>query len=185
MRRRLFTLSLAFLPLLVSGCPVTNPQLGPEECVDNTPPVIGNLEVNSYSDSETGQWVVCFHVDWQDPGLNDAGDRGSDAPNMFGGLVSIEIEGYSSGSVWLDEDTAAPGATEGELNYYGCLEDAAADERLDFALRVRDRCNAASNVKTGTYFLGCGAGEPHQVENPEAGANGCPLPDFLDICGGN
>ncbi|MCO4769579.1 MAG: hypothetical protein KDA24_06065 [Deltaproteobacteria bacterium] len=184
MRLRLLGICLAFLPLLSSGCPVTNPQLVPEECVGNTPPVIGNLEVNSSAIADTDSWAMCLHVDWQDPGLDEAGNRGSDAPNMFGALVSLEVEGYSTPGIWLDEASAPEGATEGEVNVYVCLEDAKEDEQVEFALRLRDRCNAASNSKTGTYVLGGGAGEPHQVENPEAGANGCPFPEGLQICGG-
>ncbi len=184
MARRLTLLVLLVLAAPL-GCPLENPNLVSEECVGNTPPLIGNLEVNSYPlvDSAVDPptvvgWGICFHVDWQDPGLDDAGNRGSDPPNMYGGLVSAELTGYNLEHFWLDEDRIVPGATEGEIDAWWCLEDSEnlEDAIVDFAVRIRDRCDVASNVKTGTYIIGGGSGEAHQVENPELGATGCVLP---------
>jgi hypothetical protein len=181
MDRRLLASALIPLALLAASCgPGAAPVFGDEECVGNTPPLIGNLEVNSVFVEESEMWAVCFHVDWIDPGEDELGNRGSDAPNMYGGLFSIELGGVNATSEWIDEGPSplgvTIGATEGELEWSKCIEDSKEDQQLHFALRLRDRCGAASNEKTGTYYIGGGGGEPHQVENPDAGTNGCTLP---------
>ena len=125
-------------------------------------------------------WALCFHVDWIDPGVDDAGVRGTDAPNVYGGLFSIELTGIQATNQWIDEGPSPLGVTignaEGELEWSKCIEDSVEDQQVYFALRLRDRCGAASNEKTGTYIFGGGQGESHQVENPDAGTLGCLLP---------
>ena len=183
MARRLTLLALLALAAPL-GCPVENPTFGSEECVGNTAPSIDNLEVNSYEITEgegaeemTVGWAMCVHFDWIDPGFTEGGSRGSDAPNMYGGLFSLELEGYSLGHNWLDEESGVtPGQDSGEFEKWLCLQDSEnmEDAVVDFTVRLRDRCDAASNTKSGTYIIGGGSGgESHLVENPEAGSNGC------------
>ena len=176
--------------LLLTGLSLSLPACAPVPtvlpveagCETNTPPAIQNLEVNSWLDEEAEQWVFCAAVDWFDPGLDAAGNLGADAPNIFGGIWSVELEGFDTKSSWIDEGPSPGGitigATSGELERAVCLEDAQFDQQVRFALRLRDSCGGVSNEKTGTYFLGGGGGEPHQVENPEVGGDACNAADY-------
>lgn len=179
--RRLLLLPLVTAALL-AGCPPDTSLPVSEECASNTAPYIDNLEIYSWSPpvaegEEAFGMAMCIHVDWFDPGPDESGNVGSDAPNMFGGLLSVEISGYDAGSDWLDDLPApvgvTPGAPSGELEYVRCLEESQPDELVHFAIRVRDRCGLSSNEKTASYYLGGGPGEAHLVENPEAGEDGC------------
>ena len=146
----------------------------PEECVGNDAPTINNLELNSWQDELSGLWTMCLHFDWRDPG------SGSSAPNMIGGYVSTEVRGFRAESQWLDSEVIPdPAATLGQLNIVFCQEEWAQDTFIDFEMRVRDSCGAASPAKSGKYCLGQGlcdytiAPRPHVLENPEVGGDGC------------
>lgn len=189
--RRLLLLPLLAAALL-AGCPPDTSLPVSEECASNTAPYIDNLEINSWpipaaEDEEPQGWALCLHIDWFDPGPDENGNVGSDAPNMFGGLLSVETSGYEAPNEWIDDEPApfgvTPGAPSGELEWYGCAAEALADEKLDFTIRVRDRCGLSSNEKTGEYYLGGGAGEAHLVENPEAGDDGCIALQGTNPCG--
>lgn len=187
MRRALLGSSLALLALLATSCaPGDTPYFGDDECIGNTAPRIGNLEINSAYIVLAEQWALCFHVDWEDPGVDETGARGTDAPNMFGGLFSLELGGVLSPNRWIDEGPAPVGVTigapQGELEYRGCfVDEALLDQQVHYALRLRDRCGLASNEKTGTYYLGGGADDVHYIENPEVGASGCDLPPTICV----
>ncbi len=177
MRASLIALS-PMLCLLLAGCTPVPGGLGEsEECVGNTAPEIGNLEVNSWQDEETQQWSFCVHVDWIDPGRDDAGVAGTGAPNIFGGMWSMEILGVTTPSSWIDENPSpfgvTLGANSGELErcYFGDF--LVEDRDINFEVRVRDRCDAVSNEKSGNYYIGGGGAEAHQVENPGVGGDGC------------
>lgn len=182
--RRLLLLPLAAAALL-AGCPPDTSLPVSEECASNSAPYIDNLEINSRPPiTEEGEppaaYGLCLKFDWFDPGPDENGNVGSDAPNMFGGLFSVEVGGFDAESIWLDEDTITQGAPSGTIEYTACLQEAVADELIHFNFRVRDRCGASSNEKSGDYYLGGGPGESHLVENPETGEDGCI--DFDLIC---
>jgi len=182
---RPFATSLIVLSLLAVSCTPVPGGIGQsEECASNFPPEIGNLEVNSWQDSETGQWAFCVHVDWIDPGRDEAGNAGSGPPNMFGGMWSMEIQGVATPSSWIDEGPSpvgiTTGANSGELERAYCGEYLLEDRIINFEVRLRDRCNAVSNEKSGSYIVGGGGGEPHQVENPGVGGDGCNPVNYID-----
>jgi hypothetical protein len=166
--------------ILLQACVAVPTVPEDEACVANSPPEIGNLEINSLYDEATATWEICFHVDWIDPGRVD-GQQGTDPPNMIGGIISMEIRGYAVPSLWIPEGTgmegAQIGATSGELQWYVCpAEGAAEDAPIEFAARLHDRCDASSNDKTGIYYLGDG----HRSENPEATGSACQPTSFLN-----
>ncbi len=182
MRRASLLFLLALLTLSVASCdPGEGTYVGEEECRENTAPRVGNLEINSVYIPLAEQWAICFHLDWEDPGIDEVTEsRGTDAPNMLGGIFSLELSGYSTVSHWLDEGPSPQGVTidapSGELEALRCLEEGQPDQRVDYALRLRDRCGASSQTVRGTYYLGGGSGEAHLVQNPEAGTDGCAIP---------
>ncbi|MCO4769580.1 MAG: hypothetical protein KDA24_06070 [Deltaproteobacteria bacterium] len=173
---------------------------------------MGQIAVASQWNTETQLFEGCVSVNWVDPGLDAAGNQGTDAPNMFGGLFSAEFTAASVPGVWLNEDYAIQGQTDGTVetpicsddwgpsdqlvqnypheddldqgnpnewppDYSGCTdwdedgtlerEDCFAGAVISFAVRVRDRCDATSNVITGDFRLG----SPRQVS--EEGLTGC------------
>lgn len=155
----------------------------PEECVGNGAPEINNLELNSWFDAENEFWVMCIHFDWVDP------FEGASPPNMLGGYISAEVQGFQTDSTWLDDDFIPnPTALGGEVDWILCSEEFQQDSRLDFEMRVRDSCGAASQDKSGEYCIGQGSCDytlpaaPHVLENPEVGGNGCqPRPACIDL----
>jgi hypothetical protein len=105
------------------SAPGTADWIAPSDCDTNTPPATGNITINSAFDDETG-WRVCFSVDWVDPGVDELGNQGSDAPNMYpGGYFSAEFTAASVQSVWLSEEQAGNGATSGTFETGVCSED--------------------------------------------------------------
>lgn len=186
---RAFQIALpSLLCLTLASCTPVPGGIGQsEECAGNFAPEIGNLEVNSWQDTETAQWAFCVHVDWIDPGRDDAGNAGSGPPNIFGGMWSMEIQGVSTPSSWLDEGPSPLGVTlganSGELERSYCGEFLVEDRDISFEVRLRDRCNAVSNEKSGNYFIGGGGAETHQVENPEVGGDGCNPVNYIDADG--
>lgn len=124
-RRLRRQLALAGL-VLATGCTVPGGAdwIDPAgECATNTPPAVGRVAINSIWNPETQLFEGCLSVEWVDPGLDDAGNQGSDAPNMFGGMVSAEMTGASIDSLWLDEDFAAPGQSSGRVEQPVCGDD--------------------------------------------------------------
>lgn len=184
MRRFSYVLLFLTLSPLVACTPVASSIGVSEECVGNVAPEIGNLEVNSWQDSETGEWAFCLHVDWIDPGRDDAGNAGTGAPNMFGGMWSMEVSGLMTPSTWLDEGPSPVGVTiganTGELERAYCGEFLLEDRIIDFEVRLRDRCDAVSNEKSGSYIIGGGGAETHQVENPDGAGDGCNPVNYID-----
>ena len=179
---------LALSSLIAASCKPVATGLGlSEECTGNFPPEIGNLEVNSWQDSESGEWVFCLHVDWIDPGRDEAGTQGTGAPNMLGGMWSAEIEGLTTPSSWVDEAPSPKGITlganAGELERAYCGEHLVDDRVIDFEVRLRDRCDAVSNEKSGSYVIGGGGAETQQVENPGVGGDGCNPINYIDADG--
>jgi len=85
------------------------------ECDANTPPEIGNLVLNSAFFPEQSMWGMCASFQWIDPGRDEAGNVGSDPPNMFGGFYSSEFQGVVTIGTWLDENLVDPLATNGTL----------------------------------------------------------------------
>lgn len=143
----------ALVPVLSSillGCPATTVVPPEEGCEVEGPPIIDNLVINSAVDAEAGVWCVCFHLEWVDPADSTGG-----APNMHGGLFSVNIEGHETYSEWVDlgeDQLAGYKAFETAVIPEGALE----GEVLDFELRMRDRCLDRSNEKRGAYTLGSG-----------------------------
>jgi hypothetical protein len=187
--RASFLALLSVSLLVLSACTPVPGGLGQtEECASNFPPEIGNLEVNSFqSTDETGEWAFCLHVDWIDPGRDDAGNAGSGPPNIFGGMWSMEVSGVDVISEWIDEGASPSGVTlganSGELEQAYCSPYLVEDRVIDFEVRLRDRCNATSNEKSGTYIIGGGGAESHQVENPDVGGDGCNPVNYINAEG--
>lgn len=155
----------------------------PEECIGNTAPGINNLELNSWQDEDTMMWIMCIHFDWRDPV-----DPGTSAPNMLGGFISAEVQGFDTDSEWLDGSLVPDLAAEqGEIDWILCSEDFAQDVYLDFEMRVRDSCGAVSNEKSGEYCIGQGVcdysqpANPYVRENEEGATQGCQRRD--NVCG--
>lgn len=119
--------------LLGTGCaapPGSADWIDPAECGANTAPTIGNITVNSAFDDELLAWRMCFSLDWIDPGRDDAGNLGSDAPNMLGGYFSGEFTAAAVESVWFGADAAPVGTTSGTLETGLCSEEWAPTEEL-------------------------------------------------------
>ena len=124
---------LALLALLAGGCaapPSAADWIDPVECAANTAPTIGNITVNSAFDEELLAWRMCFSLDWIDPGRDDAGVLGSDAPNMHGGYFNGEFTAAAIESVWFDAAIAPVGATSGTFETGLCSEEWAPTEEL-------------------------------------------------------
>lgn len=168
------------------ACAPTNSALPPipEECIDNTPPFIGNLVTSSTCvvganaltcgtpeaeeailQGEEPVWELHTTFRWADPGEKDAGDD----PNMVGGMISGENSIQQFSSLWLydpldftpnEGDPYAAverGATQGEFGLIFTPE-----VTVDFyspvtvAFRVRDACDAVSNEIGCRYLFGTG-----------------------------
>jgi hypothetical protein len=84
-------------------------------CDANTGPEIGNLVLNSTFFPEELVWGMCVSFQWIDPGRDDAGNAGTDPPNLMGGFYSSEFQGMSTTSIWLDSDAIDPAAATGAL----------------------------------------------------------------------
>ena len=102
----------ALLVLLLAGC--FDPGPGPAgwdadpDCANNSPPAIGNVELNSLEiieerdeprddDDDSGEevryYTMSIHFDWVDPGVSGA----EDPPNLVGGgYFSAEIFGFDT-----------------------------------------------------------------------------------------
>ena len=90
-----------------------------EECINNSPPAIGNLEMNSQFDNDEVRWLFSLHFDWADPGIQGA----SDPPNLVGGYFSSELFGYASEDIVFTAGLlqAACGALDPETGASGCI----------------------------------------------------------------
>lgn len=99
-----------FLPLLalilpLAGCPVPGgspvyiTEYG-EVCNANSPPAIGNVELNSFVPPNGTSNLLSIHFDWIDPGVSGA----ADAPNLESGWFTAEIGGYIAEDIVLTED---------------------------------------------------------------------------------
>jgi len=166
---------ISALLLVLAGCTeVPGVYTPPEECVGNGAPAINNLELNSWEEEDTGLWVMCIHFDWLDP------VDGGSAPNMRGGYISAEMQGFQTDSTWLGEaEVPDLSATQGAIDWIFCSEELAQDVFVDFEMRVRDSCGAVSNEKSGEYCIGQGVCDyslppnPYVQENETGGPPGC------------
>jgi hypothetical protein len=92
---------LLLLPLLAACGPATptvngwDPGVSAADCLVNSPPFIGNIEMDSAFVNEA--WYVSIHFDWADPGRQGA----TDPPNLLFGYFSAEARGFDFPSAWL------------------------------------------------------------------------------------
>lgn len=180
----LASLSLAFFML---GCPTFEGppySYGPngENCHQNNPPAVGNVELNSFFVPEWETWMFSIHFDWVDPGVSGA----EDPPNMVRGRFSAEVFNAIAEDMVFTRDMLEAACTwgavqEGELNpcvlsghsSAGCADAASCsqgeltvpylpdfvmqeDDEILLEFRIRDACDATSNEKTATYLIGSG-----------------------------
>ncbi len=117
--------SLLLATALLSACsaPGAADWIEPSDCDTNTPPAVGNIAVDTVWDSEAQLFRGCFAMEWVDPGVDEAGSQGTDAPNMFGGLIITQFTTAPTRSVWLDELLAPPGASTGSYEMPLCSDD--------------------------------------------------------------
>jgi len=133
---------LSLSVLITSGCAVPPTQIDgydeyAEGCDTNSPPAIANIEVNSVPDDQEGfegGYLLSFHFDWRDPNPPDD----SQAQNMVGGYMSINMQGWEFNSRWIDEDLLLNGCAASSFELFcqplgytpgsvGCSASAAAD----------------------------------------------------------
>ena len=189
MRRPLALLASFGLILLTSGCPTfegtpySYDEDG-ENCHANSPPAVGNVEINSLQSEEEETWLISLHFDWVDPGVSGAGDP----PNMLGGHIAIEFFGGSTDDIPLNRQILEDACTwepevEGDPSpcipfghsMSGCADAKencpqgeitgifvpldftwVQDEEIELEFRIRDACGATSNEKAATYEIGSG-----------------------------
>lgn len=189
MRRAAFLPALPLLGAMLAGCPTFE---GPpwsyspygEGCETNNPPVIGNVEVNSFYVVEWETWMFSIHFDWVDPGVEGA----EDVPNMLGGRFTAEMMGADAEDADLTRTILENACTwpppEGEdpdpcdlsgHSMTGCPSGSVdacnqgeitrpylpdwlmqEDDVIQIEFRVRDACDATSNEKAVTYVIGSG-----------------------------
>ena len=186
-------LALAFpailgLAFVMAGCPTFEgppASYGPngEDCHQNNPPALGNVELNSFYVTDWETWMFSIHFDWVDPGVSGA----EDAPNMLRGRFTAEVFNAVAQDVDLTRDILESACSwgpveEGELNpcvlsghsSTGCADATVGcsqgeltvpylpdyilqeDDEILLEFRVRDACDATSNEKTATYTIGSG-----------------------------
>jgi hypothetical protein len=185
--RFLLLLSLALMAPALAGCPADN--IIPvhvndrgENCGDNRPPLIGNVELNSYIPEGAIEYNLSIHFDWLDPGETTA----SQAPNLEGGRFSVEFNDALSLDVDLtmdileaacfpipSEDAENPCAGAGhslggcatnqvdtcvgaEVTFIYLAAPAVRGEFITMEFRIHDRCDGTSNEKSATYEIGSG-----------------------------
>jgi len=169
-----------------------------ENCFENSPPAIANIELDSgdsagLEGSENIGWWLALHFDWQDPHPAQA----TDPQNMVSGLVSVNVLDLGNNSFWIDETILKDGCRGGtEVCSYlgfgpgstGCAGATAAEctdgqitaaiagtdnpiadnTPIFYELRVRDECGAVSSLKTN-YETGPYFVGSGRVEVPDAG----------------
>ncbi len=186
MRPLLLLILILMLPAL-TGCPADN--IIPmhindrgENCGDNRPPLVGNVELNSFLPEGAVDYSLSIHFDWLDPGETEA----TQAPNLEGGVFSIEFSDAASQDVAItedllvaacfptpSEDNANPCAGSGhslggcspgqidtcvgaEVTFIYQAAPAVQGDFIDMEFRIHDRCDGTSNEKSATYEVGSG-----------------------------
>ncbi len=186
---RRFALTLACASLL-AGCtplgsaPIHINEFG-ENCYGNSPPAVGNVQINSFAPAEGQTTYMSINFEWIDPGVSGA----SDAPNVWGGNFTTEFSGYVAQDFELDEplltsacnvpppedpedpnlcsisghpmngcsSTDIESCPGGTLTFIYQAEDGFQDGQVvDIEFRLRDRCEGTSNEKSATYLIGSG-----------------------------
>lgn len=147
--RPMLLLPFAFV---IAACPAVTDVAPEEGCELPGPPAIDNLILNSALDADSGAWCVCVHLEWVDP----ADSAGGTAPNMHGGLFTMNAQGYELVSTWVDLPADQQQQPRGTFEVAVLPEESYEGAEIDFELRMRDRCFDRSNEKRGTYVLGSG-----------------------------
>ncbi len=159
---------------------------GGVDCINNSPPAIGNLALNSDELSDGNGWFYTIHFAWADPGVSGA----SDPPNLLGGHFSSEVfqrefaEDIELTAERLESGCSTPPTgAEGEIDICSLAHPGTAGcgtggvegctnatftisyvgsppleegEVIDTEFRIRDLCGATSNEMSIVYTLGSG-----------------------------
>lgn len=156
-----------------------------ENCYGNSPPAVGNVQINSFS-APTGPTIyMSINFEWIDPGISGA----SDTSNVWGGDFTTEFSNYIAQDYEIDEalltsacnvlppeDSESPNLCSisghpmngcsstdveicpgGTMTFIYQAEDGFQDGQvIDIEFRLRDRCEGTSNEKSATYLIGSG-----------------------------